>query len=99
MPRNFFRRIEVVFPIDDGNMRERVTTELLALALADNVKARVMKADGSYVRPALKRGEKTHRSQAEFIELTLTGQLPQNKTSKSKYPKVKLVPRPKLKGK
>src|SRR5205814_3258547 len=29
MPRNFFRRIEIVFPIDDGNLRERVRTEIL----------------------------------------------------------------------
>ena len=34
MPRNFFRRIEVVFPIEDGNLRERVISELLALPLA-----------------------------------------------------------------
>ena len=24
MPRNFFRRIEIVFPIEDGNLRERI---------------------------------------------------------------------------
>ena len=34
MPRNFYRRIEVIFPIEDGNLRERVTSELLALAIA-----------------------------------------------------------------
>ena len=31
MPRNFFRRIEVVFPIDDGNFRERIISEILAV--------------------------------------------------------------------
>ena len=31
MPRNFFRRIEVVFPIEDGNLRERVIREILAV--------------------------------------------------------------------
>ena len=27
MPRNFFRRIEVVFPVEDGNLRERIISE------------------------------------------------------------------------
>ncbi len=99
MPRNFYRRIEVIFPIEDGNLRERVTSELLALALQDNVKARLMKADGSYYRPALKRDEKPHRSQIEFIALTLQGQPSRGPGAKTKYAKVKLAPRPKLKGK
>ena len=36
MPRNFFRRIEAVFPIEDRALRERVISELLAISLADN---------------------------------------------------------------
>src|SRR5262249_43513452 len=67
MPRNFYRRIEVIFPIEDGNLRERVTSELLALPLQDNVKARVMQPDGSYSRIRPGRGETVHRSQSEFI--------------------------------
>ena len=50
MPRNLFRRIEVVFPIEDGNLRERVISEILAVTLADNVKARFLRADGTYRR-------------------------------------------------
>ncbi len=98
MPRNFYRRIEVIFPIEDGTLRERVTSELLALALADNVKARHMKSDGTYHRVPLKRGETPHRSQLEFIARTLTGQQPRGPRAKAKYPKVKLAPRPKLKA-
>src|SRR5690606_14284795 len=30
MPRNFFRRIEVVFPIEDGVLRDRLINEILA---------------------------------------------------------------------
>ena len=67
MPRNFYRRIEVIFPIEDGNLRERVAGELLALPLGDNVKARLMRADGSYERVPLAPGETARRSQAEFI--------------------------------
>jgi polyphosphate kinase len=97
MPRNFFRRIEVIFPVEDGNLRERVTTELLAVALQDNVKARVMKADGTYHRLRPQRGEAPHRSQMEFIARTLAGAVHHDHGSKSKYPKVKLAPRPTLK--
>jgi polyphosphate kinase len=69
MPRNFFRRIEVVFPVEDGVLRERIKRELLEIPLADNVKARLLQPDGSYERPRVKRGARLRRSQLEFIEL------------------------------
>ena len=96
MPRNLYRRIEVVFPIEDGNLRERVISELLALPLQDNVKARFMLSDGSYLRPRLQRGAAPHRSQTEFVERTLRDRHPVRgrARSKSKYPKVRLAPRP-----
>src|SRR5688572_21562726 len=37
MPRNFFRRIEVLFPVEDGTLRERIITEILGISLSDNV--------------------------------------------------------------
>src|SRR5213075_2999681 len=50
MPRNFQRRIEVMFPIEDEGLRDRVIDEILAIALKDNVKARQLMSDGRYVR-------------------------------------------------
>jgi polyphosphate kinase len=50
MPRNFQRRVEVMFPIEDEGLRDRVIDEILATALADDVKARQLMPDGSYVR-------------------------------------------------
>jgi polyphosphate kinase len=50
MPRNLFERCEVVFPIRDTQIKVRVRDEILAAYLADNVKARQMKSDGSCVR-------------------------------------------------
>jgi polyphosphate kinase len=50
MPRNFFSRIEVVFPVEDGTLRERIISEVLEANLADNTRARVLRSDGSYVR-------------------------------------------------
>ena len=67
MPRNFHRRIETVFPIDDGVLRERLVSEVLANQLADNVKARRLKADGSHHLPPRKDGVPAYRSQVEFI--------------------------------
>ena len=68
MPRNFFKRIETVFPVEDGNLRDRLVNEVLELSLIDNVKVRKMKPDGSYERSALKEGASRHRSQVEFTK-------------------------------
>jgi len=48
MPRNFFRRIEIMFPLEDDRLRQRVIEEILPAILADNVKARVLRPDGRY---------------------------------------------------
>ena len=50
MPRNLFKRVEVVFPIEDGNLRELLLKRLLAVQLADNVKARLLEPDGTHHR-------------------------------------------------
>ena len=98
MPRNFFRRIEVVFPIENGNHRERIMSEVLALALDDNAKARFLQADGTYRRATVKRGVPPISSQDNFMKLALNGHgssAPRRAGKKvSKYPKVKLAKRP-----
>src|SRR4029450_9577458 len=38
LPRNFFRRIELAFPIEDGVLRERIIHEIFAVSLKDNTK-------------------------------------------------------------
>ncbi|MGC2636600.1 MAG: polyphosphate kinase 1 [Acidobacteriaceae bacterium] len=50
MPRNLFERCEVVFPIRDPQIRARIRDEILTAYLADNVKARMLRVDGSYMR-------------------------------------------------
>ena len=50
MPRNLHERVEVVFPLRDALLRDRVKNEILAAYLADNVKARILQRGGSYVR-------------------------------------------------
>jgi polyphosphate kinase len=95
MPRNFIRRIEAVFPIEDGNLRERIVSEILAIPLRDNVKARMLQPDGSYKYPPLKKGGPSHRSQAEFMMLA-TGPKKKAASAKNKmgYPEMKLKPKP-----
>lgn len=50
MPRNLDRRVEVLFPIKDRRLVRYLRDEVLATYLADNVKARVMQPDATYVR-------------------------------------------------
>ncbi|CAM3798298.1 RNA degradosome polyphosphate kinase [Alkalicoccus chagannorensis] len=47
MTRNMEKRIEVVFPVYEEHIRDRVK-EVLDISLADNTKARIMNTDGSY---------------------------------------------------
>ncbi|HEY9248790.1 MAG TPA: polyphosphate kinase 1, partial [Rariglobus sp.] len=49
MPRNFFRRVEVVFPVRDEALRRWVTDELFAMELQDNECARELHANGGYL--------------------------------------------------
>ena len=50
MGRNLDRRVELMFPIDDVVLAKQVFQETLEGALKDNVGARILRADGSYIR-------------------------------------------------
>jgi polyphosphate kinase len=50
MPRNLYERVEVMFPLKDALARERVRHEILDAYLVDNLKSRVLRKDGIYVR-------------------------------------------------
>jgi len=63
MPRNFFRRIEVMFPIEDPRLKARIVDTILPILLSDNVKARVQRSDGSYVRIVRSADEPVVRAQ------------------------------------
>jgi polyphosphate kinase len=98
MNRNFFRRLEVAFPIEDGVLRERVVSEILATVLADNTKARLLRADGTYEKLKAQGEEEARRSQADFMEVAEASvrpaAVPQN--GNSPFPKVELLRRPRL---
>jgi len=67
MPRNFFSRIEVVFPVEDGTLRERLIAEVLDANLADNTRARILQPDGSYVRAERLPHAAMRRSQVDLL--------------------------------
>ena len=69
MPRNFFRRIEVMFPVEDAQLKVRICEAILPTILSDNVKARVQNSDGSYRRPAPAEGQPALRSQVALHSL------------------------------
>ncbi len=67
MPRNFRRRVEILFPIEDPRLKGRIIDGILGVALLDNVKARELQPDGTYRRaPGPSPGEPAIRSQVEF---------------------------------
>ena len=49
MPRNFYKRIEVMFPITDSNNKKRIF-KIIELILKDNIKARLLGSDGIYTK-------------------------------------------------
>ena len=50
MPRNLYERVEVLVPLRDELLRERVRHEILDAYLADNRKARILLPDTTYIR-------------------------------------------------
>jgi polyphosphate kinase len=50
MPRNLYERVEVLVPLRDEVLRERVQREILDAYLADNRKARILLPDATYIR-------------------------------------------------
>jgi polyphosphate kinase len=50
MDRNFFRRVELAFPVNDRRLKRRVIAEGLSVFLGDNQSAWLMQSDGHYQR-------------------------------------------------
>ncbi|MGB0258294.1 MAG: polyphosphate kinase 1 [Coraliomargarita sp.] len=68
MPRNFFRRIECVFPVKDPGIRERLI-HVLEVYLTDTQNARFLRANGSYTKSSRNRkGNALVSAQKLFLE-------------------------------
>jgi polyphosphate kinase len=69
MDRNLSRRVEVVWPIEQPDLKQRLISEVLATTLADNAKARELLPDGTYRRITPAPDQPRVRSQERFLEI------------------------------
>lgn len=65
MPRNFFRRIESVFPVEEESLRQRII-DILSVYLRDSANAKVLRANGAYASVAKSR-EDSFSAQQHFM--------------------------------
>lgn len=65
MSRNTIRRVEVAAPVEDERLKKRIR-EMFRVLMSDNVKAREMQPDGSYVHTERKDGEEAVNAQEFF---------------------------------
>jgi polyphosphate kinase len=68
MPRNLYRRVETLFPVEDPALKVALRDQILKIHLKDNEKARRMLPDGSYERVQPQDGESTINSQLWLVE-------------------------------
>jgi polyphosphate kinase len=73
MPRNLYERVEVVFPLKDPRLCERVCSEILSSYLTDTRKARVLGPDGKYSRPKASRNGHGFSVQEHLMRLAESG--------------------------
>lgn len=66
MPRNFLRRVEVAFPIENPVLRDEIVNGVLPKFLHDRVKARELQPDGSYRRLKPEGTEPREQAQLQF---------------------------------
>jgi polyphosphate kinase len=90
MPRNFLRRVEVAFPIENAALRDGLINEVLPRFLNDRVKARELQPDGSYRR--LKPEGKELRAQAQWHFRERSREQTKKLSRSKKAPAGKLIP-------
>ena len=73
MPRNFFRRVEVLFPLEAPDLRRRMLEEVFPSEFQDNENARELRASGAYLPVDRRGGERSFSAQSGFVRAA-TGQ-------------------------
>ena len=66
MPRNLERRVEILFPVEDKDLKEKVF-HILESQLKDNVKAHILQPDNTYSKVD-RRGKERYSYQEAFVE-------------------------------
>jgi len=67
MTRNFFRRVEALFPVYQPDLRDRILSDLLPAELKDNEDARELQPSGTYAPHVRKEGEASFSAQKYFM--------------------------------
>ncbi len=75
MPRNFFSRLEIAFPVLDLDIYHYIQEVIIPVSLGDTVKARMLTPEGKWKRckPSPSKTQKPIRSQFNFEELAVHG--------------------------
>ncbi len=68
MPRNFFRRVELMVPVLAESARDKIRQEVFQPFLDDNSRARDLQPDGTYVRRSPAPGEAIRDAQGGLVE-------------------------------
>jgi polyphosphate kinase len=89
MSRNFHRRVEIVFPVLDPTLRDRIVNQILGAQLADNTKSWILQTDGSYSPIVPAEGQPKRDCQAEFMAQAIGESRPSRKRDKQLRPKPK----------
>ena len=66
MPRNLDKRVEILFPVEDDDLKEEIC-HILNMQLSDTIKAHIMQPDGTYAKVD-RRGKTALNSQMYFCE-------------------------------
>ncbi|HWQ85014.1 MAG TPA: hypothetical protein VN363_10630, partial [Anaerolineales bacterium] len=74
MPRNINRRVEVLFPVSEQRLIRYLRDDVLESYLKDNVKARLMKKDGTFIRLKPKGNDPESNVQEWLLQFNQTSQ-------------------------
>jgi polyphosphate kinase len=90
MPRNFLRRVEIAFPIENPALRDEIVNGVLPKFVHDRVKARELQPDGSYRRLKPEGTEPREQAQLQFRERSRRQAKKQSRSKKERA--AKLIP-------
>jgi polyphosphate kinase len=94
MPRNLYRRIEVVFPVYDPRLRRQIIEDILPAYLRDNAFATELHANGAYIPVPRPESEPLFSAQEYFLEQAMSLSVAEAKAAKKAGEKPALRPAP-----
>ena len=87
MYRNLNKRVETMGIVEDKDIQQEIK-EILDLYLKDNVKAKILKSDGSYEKKQLAENEKRINAQEELVKFTYN----KNKSLEKEFSQTLIIP-------